>query len=82
MTMKKGSLGVCSRPSWKKLEQQVEIKAITLDGYIDTQDHYYMTRVSMTPVLNLKGCIVHLPGQNIFLQDKPKLSWPKILPQC
>ena len=55
MTMKKGSLGVCSRPSWKKLEQQVEIKAITLDGYIDTQDHYYMTRASMTPVLNLKA---------------------------
>ena len=23
--------------------RQVEIKAITLDGYIDTQDHYYTT---------------------------------------
>ena len=61
MTMKKGSLGVCSRPSWKKLEQQVEIKAITLDGYIDTQDHYYMTRVSVTLVFYLKvniNCIL------------------------
>ena len=37
----------------KKLEQQVEIKAITLDGYIDTQDHYYMTRVSVTSVMEL-----------------------------
>ena len=77
MTMKKGSLGVCSRPSWKKLEQQVEIKAITLDGYIDTQDHYYMTRVSMTPVLNLKHVSFICRDKMFFLQDKTQIVLAK-----